>query len=465
MTAAAISQRVLAVSAGGERLAMPAADVIEVAAAPSTTRLPHAPASLRGLANLRGTVVPVVSLAQLLGETAGPEGRLVLLGGGKPVGLLVDAVWTLDDDSGEQRLVEPRPLLERAFAGLARSTGRSAAPAARTGSEEAAAAATVALLAFSVAGQEFALPLGEAREVLRVPDEVAVLPHGRQAVVGSMAHRNRLVPLLDLRVLLGLAQDAPRGQPRVLLTRIRQHVVGLVVDSVNAVLHVPEDSIDPLPAVLARNAAEARIQAICRLDGGKRLVSVLSTEQLLDDEVAARLVQEGGEAMQTTTASEAAENILLFKLGDDEFGLPIAAVREVTRRPERLTSLPRAPAFIDGIMNLRGQVLPIIDQRRRFGADADRDDGAFKPVLVVTIGDTQAGFVVDSVSRVVSVPASAVQAAPDLGDDETPLIDRVATLEVDGRLVLLVNPQELLDRAERDLLAAMEARPEARPRS
>ena len=444
---------------------MPAADVVEVIPAPRTTRVPHAPESLRGLANVRGAVVPVVSLAGLLGQPVGPERRLVMLAGATPVGLLVDEVSSLVAEARAARLIEPRPLLERAYATLApRSSKGAAAAVVETHAPAAAATATVALLAFTVAGQEFALPLGDVREVLRIPEGVALLPHAGAGVAGTAAHRGRLVPLLDLRALLALGAGERRAPPRVLLTRIGRHRVGLVVDAVSAVLEVAEDQIDPLPLVLARGAAEARIQAICRLDDGRRLVSVLSSDRLLNDDVTARLAQEGHEDMKAApTADAGEEQILLFRLGDDEFGLPIAAVSEVTRRPERLTSLPKAPAFVDGIMNLRGQVLPVIDQRRRFGVPVG--DGARKPVVVVRIGDSQAGFVVDSVTRVASVPAAALQPVPDLGGDQAATIDRVASFEVDGRLVLLVNPQELLDRAERDLLAAMQGGSEAQPAS
>lgn len=455
MTKAAASARLLAFAAGGEHLAMPADEVLEVVPSPATTRVPHAPASLRGLANVRGVVVPVVSLAGLLERDAGPEARLVMLGGAKPVGLLVDAVSALVESDRSARLIEPRQLIERAFATLATRGARVPAGTHFASAEPIEAVPTVALLVFSVGAQEFGLALTEVGEVLRLPDGIAALPHGGAAILGTASHRGRLVPLLDLGGLLGLATSERSGPPRVLLTRVGRHLVGLVVDTVNAVLHVAEDLIDPLPTVLARRSAEARIQAICRLDGGRRLISVLSSERLLDDAITASLSEEGDEDMTAAAQDTAAEEqILLFTLGGDEFGLPVGAVREVVRRPEQLTRLPRAPAFVEGIMNLRGQVLPVIDQRRRFGAA--HDDGARKPVLVVTIGDTQAGFVVDRVTRVASVPAAALQPAPDLGQDETGVIDRVATLEVDGRLVLLVNPQELLDRAERDLLAAME---------
>ena len=60
------------------------------------------------------------------------------------------------------------------------------------------------------------------------------------------------------------------------------------------------------------------------------------------------------------------EQFVIFRLGDQEYGLPIAAVDEIARPPDHISRLPKAPAFIDGVMNLRGSVVPIVDLRRRF---------------------------------------------------------------------------------------------------
>ena len=64
--------------------------------------------------------------------------------------------------------------------------------------------------------------------------------------------------------------------------------------------------------------------------------------------------------------------LLIFRLGDDEFGLPIGVVDEVTRMPSQITKVPNTPAFLEGVFNLRGQVVPVVDQRRRFGMAAAR---------------------------------------------------------------------------------------------
>jgi purine-binding chemotaxis protein CheW len=130
-------------------------------------------------------------------------------------------------------------------------------------------------------------------------------------------------------------------------------------------------------------------------------------------------------------------------------------VADVAPLPRTLTRLPKAPAFVRGVMNLRGAVVPVIDQAERFGAAAAA--GSKRRVVVVRIGDLQAGFVVDSASEVLRIAADAVGPAPDLGGAETRVFDRIANLPDQDRIVLIVSPRELLDRAEQDLLRGMAA--------
>ena len=95
-----------------------------------------------------------------------------------------------------------------------------------------------------------------------------------------------------------------------------------------------------------------------------------------------KLVQ-GNAAMQATTDGSSAKSdadelrFLVFRLDDDEFALPIEAVDEVARVPDQITRLPKTPKFLEGVVNLRGEVLPVIDQRRRFDMPpSDRHRGA-----------------------------------------------------------------------------------------
>ena len=126
------------------------------------------------------------------------------------------------------------------------------------------------------------------------------------------------------------------------------------------------------------------------------------------------------------------------------------------RLPDRLTKLPKAPAFIEGVLNLRGKVTPVIDQRSRFQAEAAATD-ARPRIVVTTIDGRQAGFIVDSVSEILSLTEAQMEATPEVTADAGRLFNRVATLDGGERLILLVDPRELLDRAEHDLLAGMDA--------
>jgi purine-binding chemotaxis protein CheW len=153
-------------------------------------------------------------------------------------------------------------------------------------------------------------------------------------------------------------------------------------------------------------------------------------------------------------AAEGGESYVIFRLGEEEYGLPIGAVEEVVNLPDRLPRLPRSPDFVAGVMSLRGKVVPVVEQRRRFGVHGAAPVGR-RRVIVTTIGNLRAGFVVDQVSEILQLPEERLRPTPELAADAGRLFDRIAELEGGGRMILLVNPQQLLDRAEAEMLAAL----------
>lgn len=446
---------VLTVDASGEGFALPAALVREVLRPVPLTRVPHAPAALLGLANLRGAVLPILSLARLLGGAEAPPGpaaRIVVVEGAATVGLLVERVARLGP-AGEARALDLPALLDGAFAGLARTAPRAAAPALPEAGP-ARAAEALALVAFGIAGQEYALPLDKVAEVARLPASAA-LGGGDGAILGLVPHRGGLLPLVLPHMLLGLPAGEPTAATRIVVTRLGAHRLGLVVDSMRAILRVGEEAVEPVPPILSRGLGEARVAAILRLDGGQRLVSVLSPAGLFDEATAARLAAgTEEEAMSVRNEAGAAERFVVFRLGEESYGLPIASVEEVVRHPGRLTRIPHAPDFVEGAMNLRGAVLPVIDQRRRFGSGDERQAGR---IVVVTVEGLRAGFAVDAVSEVLPVAAEDLAPVPPLAEGDARVFDRVARVERGGRIILLIDPRALLDAAERDLLAAVVA--------
>lgn len=141
--------------------------------------------------------------------------------------------------------------------------------------------------------------------------------------------------------------------------------------------------------------------------------------------------------------------LVIFRLGAEEFGVPIMAVQEIVRVPEQLTKVPRTPAFVEGVINLRGAVLPVIDQRSRLGLPAlARNDR--QRIMVFTLGEQRTGFIVDSVAEVLRVPRQSLAPAPALSDAQSRMIREVARLEGQQRLIMLIDPGQLLQWQDHD---------------
>jgi len=448
--------RTLTFSVGSELLGMEASLVQEITPLPRLARMPHAPEALMGVAQVRGVIVPVLSVASLLGREQSPVHRMIVTEMDGPVGLAVTGVSQIvsGDDSSSVTRIDIASLVAAAIP--ERRARRVSSPiiaaSRQTGHVH---AETITLVSLVASGQDFALPLASIEEVLRLPSEIARIPLADAATIGSVAWRGAVLPLLSLSALLRLPITPITLRSRVVVVRIGAHRVGLVVDAMRTIESVPERDVDAVPQVLNRTGGEARIQAICRLDEGTRLLSVLAPDYLIDEDITMRLLQgdTGGKGEMTGDIDRQDERFLLFTISGECFGMPIEAVQEVALLPTRLTSLPKAPAFVQGVMNVRGEAIPVIDQARRFNGISFA--GAKPRVIVVRIGELTAGFIVDAVSQVVRPPADALRPAPDLGGGGARVFDRVFTLDGQDKLVLIISPQELLDRAEKDVLVAL----------
>jgi purine-binding chemotaxis protein CheW len=495
-------ERFLTLGTNGQLYALAAVEVAEVIRLPPVARVPQAPKGLLGLANLRGTVLPVASLRGLLGlperaevET-GAASLAIVLDGAAPVALAVDSVGALvsvEPDQIEKRQAElaakPGERLKGAFATTAASeekgavakildisaliagafvqqdrTGRRQVLTDSAGREKAEETADdrQRLVSFDIADQEYAFPLESVLEVVDAPEMLAALPATEELVLGVTPFRDTLLPLLSLRGLLGFPQGARNGREKVVVARVGGALVGLLADRMRTIFPADPGLIEKIPPVLAARAGgESRIAAIYRGDGGRRLVSLLSPEQLFREDVMQRLNAGGGATPEDEKSGRRASGeerqFVVFRLGDDEFGLPIEAVNEVARVPDQIARLPKAPKFLEGVVNLRGEVLPVVDQRRRFDMPPLGGQSG-RRLVVVRTERHRAGLIVDSVSEVLRCSASDIEPAPDLTNESVRLVQGVINLEKAGRIVLLLDPAELLTRAERGLLDAFEAK-------
>lgn len=145
-------------------------------------------------------------------------------------------------------------------------------------------------------------------------------------------------------------------------------------------------------------------------------------------------------------------HIVGFQVGRETYGVPITSLHEIVRVPE-ITAVPDAPDYLEGVINLRGKIVSVMDLRKRFG----EKQAALKKqnrILVVEHGGRLAGLIVDSASEVLKIPADAVEPPPTVFQEGG--LNCVTGLgKVGGRLVVLLDMSKLL--APASLQSSVEA--------
>ncbi|MEA9393223.1 chemotaxis protein CheW [Acerihabitans sp. TG2] len=478
---------------GDGAFAVDMAPVKEIIRVPDVVRVPLAPGSLDGLANLRGKVLPIISLRRIFGfaeRVHDDASRAVVIDQGQPLGFVVDRVASvisvdprqiedthsisitvntelvsglLKDVGGYPMIMvlDFTKLINTEFAGISamahRHSDSSMEVACQPGKEDNQFGDILQLVSFEAAGQEYAIVIDDVQEIVQVPDTIVRVPHSASHVLGMMILRNRLLPLVSLRLMFGLPERESDEESRIMVVSLGAVSVGVVMDSVNEVLRVARADVDAMPTLLAREGDLSEITEICRLDGGKRLVSILSVANMFRHS-AVREALSKVDAMkqqqdqtradeQDDDASNDEEQVVIFRLGKEEFGVPIESVQEIVRIPEELTHVPKAASSVEGVINLRGAVLPVIDLRRRLGLEViERTDG--QRIMVILIEGVRTGFIVDSVAEVLKIHTSSIEPAPHLSGDPSRLLARMANLEKHKRMVQLIDPLYLMEHHE-----------------
>ncbi len=140
--------------------------------------------------------------------------------------------------------------------------------------------------------------------------------------------------------------------------------------------------------------------------------------------------------------------LVTFRIGEEEFGVDILVVQEIIRLLQ-ITLVPRAPVFIEGVINLRGKVIPVINMRTRFNKPPVEHDDSTR-IIVVHLGQKIIGFLVDAVSEVLRIPATTIEPPP-------PVVAGIGSEYIKGvgklkdRLLILLDMDSLLSEVAQSL--------------
>ncbi len=134
-----------------------------------------------------------------------------------------------------------------------------------------------------------------------------------------------------------------------------------------------------------------------------------------------------------------------FRIGGETFGVRISNVREIVRVPE-ITSVPNAPDYLEGVINLRGKIIPVMDLRKRFGQTEVQPDKKNR-ILVVDLDGKLVGLIVNAASEVLKIPPSEIEnPGAMLQEGDAGFVTGVGKLN--GRLIILIDLHKLFQKGE-----------------
>ncbi len=594
---------------GDEEFGFDIMSVQEIIRQPTLCRIPMAPDYVEGVANLRGTVLPVIDTRTRFGmrrETDTDGTRVLVLDvDGHKTGLRVDRVRQVTRIQrgemeappaiirgggsseylkgvakleGGKRIImslNPHAICKVEIAALAETLAKEGAAAdhapslARTAGADAGDQSVAQIVSFTLGAEEFAFPMEHVREILRVerPNEVPDTP---EYVLGIVTVRGNILPVIDLRILLGLStldaevtataararagfrawfdavtaqcqgetarstatsgldelrawhagfstasetlmevvsqirvagdkvlrglqqtHEANRGAREVfggevaphaadvvrLLTEfegkvkanisedqrlvvVQSHgtLLALLVDRVREVLNVPKRLIDPPPRLSTADASE--VAGVARLEEGKRLIMLLDANNLVQRDALGSLDQQGGVEEQVRRAKEGSamergttdrdggalleRQFVTFRLADGEYGIPIEQIQEIDRT-SKMTKIPKSADYVDGITNLRGEVIPVINARKRFGLPMKEVDEQTR-VIILEIDGNKTGLLVDSVRQVLNQAQKDIAAPPASisGGVDRQFISGIGKADNGKRMIVLLDVAKVL---------------------
>ncbi|MES2263494.1 MAG: chemotaxis protein CheW [Pseudomonadota bacterium] len=432
---------------GADEFALPAQCIREVVNMPDKLSvLPLCPAYLAGMFTLRGCVIPVVNLARLFDPSAGPATpahKIAIVDHQQvQVGILFDATGEilrvrpeqrsrlaygqgdaqgviagtilLDDGARLLQILEPGSLIS--VENVPHVMALRIAAQAQHG-QRAAQAKRRKCVSFHAAGASFALDMAAIQEIIRVPELQASVLNSKLCL-GRINFRGSQVAVVDFAVLLDTAAPpaARDGEQRIVIARLGDASVGFLVDSVDSIVHFSDEEVLPIPLLgKARTGmfvgciAQAGLSNVILLDHQQ----VLSSTELVELRAGHARLFPGQDQAAGHAQRKAQRQVYLTFRVQETYALEIRRVREIIDYSGAVTRPPGLPSFLCGVLNLRQQMISIIDLRQLYGmAQAPQPDQ--RKVLVIEHGEERYGLLVDAMEDIVTVDDRQRYATPKL---------------------------------------------------
>jgi len=457
-------------------------DVKEIIRVPSITKVPNAPGYIEGACNLRGNILPVIdgrTRFNMERKIKDENSRILVIDiGGKATGVVVDKVSEVmrvaisdieepphivknpDSDylSGVVKLDNGNRLImlldvvralnvNGAVKDLINVHGESSQNGILVNNTSTESVDEEQLVSFILDQEEYAIGIMEVKEIIRVPQIVKV-PNCEAYIEGVVSIRNNLIPIINLRTYFGMGPIDIDDHTRILVVDMGAFTAGIMVDKISEVLRVPTSIIQPIPKFSSQSGEQ--LKGVAKINNGKRMILILEPSKLiLDDEISViseinGVHEQDADEGSITRQLLDEEQLVTFKIDQEEYGVKIANVQEINRMTE-VTKIPRAPYYLEGIVNLKGNVIPALDLRRLFKLSEKQVTDATR-IIIVELHGKRTGIVVDSVSEVLRFDKTLIEAPPDILSSgiDSDYVEGVGKLDGGKRMILILDISKVL---------------------
>lgn len=295
----------------------------------------------------------------------------------------------------------------------------------------------IKLISFILDDKEYAVDIKLVQEVIE-EREITPVPKSPDYMEGVIDLRGHIIPIINLRKMLGFKDREKTLDNRIIIVEVSGGTLGIVIDSVKEVLTVHKFDMESVPQLQDSREKLEFLQAVAKIK--ERLVLIFDLNKILNEEQLKELEKE------EIRAEEKKEEALLmqvisFFIADECYGLDTKFIQEIIILP-KITRVPNTPNFLKGVINLRGNIVSVIDIREFLGLPKKDYTPSTRTIVTISNGEF-AGVIIDSVHQVLKFPKDSVE--PPISTLEGKRGEYVLGVKrEDSGLLILVNFEKLI---------------------
>ncbi|WGS65855.1 chemotaxis protein CheW [Marinitoga aeolica] len=434
-------------SLDNQEYCIPMNNIEEIIDMKKITRVPMFPEYIEGLINLRGEIIPIVNLKIRMKYKTEYNNlsKIIILQGQKRYGIMVDSIKgilnkieekidtksqyiesVLKNKNKEYLLLDINKIIDIEKTVFMNSESH------KQSKENVKNIKKKKIITFKINNEIYGFEIKDIFEIINYI-EPGKIPNVINYVKGIITEREETIPIIDLKELLYNTESKITEYTKIAIIDIDQIKIGLIVENIHRLIEV--DKIKEIPFIIkGKNILSGYIKT------DEFSAVILNLSDVLNDDI--KSLNKKSEKKIKNEKRKTKNKYILFEVNNEKYAIEMNLVREVNRI-KNITKIPYSSPYIRGIMNLRGDVLPLIDLKIRFGNSKGIEVSQFSRIMVVNVENQLIGFLVDSVNKLVSMDYIQLKS-------DSRFIKGLG--EYNGDSILLLDLKKVLNKNELDAL-------------